>query len=615
VTTTAFINTLWNHQHCRNNNRGPGGGRIHSLAFQSRQKQKPPPYGKLFRDPMMHHHHSRRFSTLNPNDDEDNDAEEQRAVPSPAEDDAFFATSIDFDNLGIESEVLLTRIRDNLRLERPTAVQAATFAQIRTGRNVTVGAETGSGKTLAYLLPLMDDILQLKKMHGAMNVPYDYGRALILVPNKELVQQVVRMAMGIAGGKASLVYGSTNLQPETFSDLSIQRHSGKVPNEELIRIAVFPGELKSPLDFPPFRKTRGLTSIGTEPPVDLVISTPAAVGPLALSPKNINLFADIQTLVIDEADMLLDGAYIRALENVFMGFRRADRLDPELAGNAIQKTQHVFVAATLPDFGLRSVDAYLKKKFPHAIRVTMTGMHNARHYGLKEKTAWIELEDKKERMVQLVEMLQTLPSENQHPDGIGLKGQKVMVFLNTVEDVEKVSEALSQVGLKVSTYHAKMNMADRTKALARFRKYKSSKSNDGDDDDKSNTNMDDDTVPILVCTDMASRGLDIPAVDAVVQLQFAGNVVAHLHRMGRCGRAGLRNGRGIVFYGEQQKHLVKVIQEAEKQQERMVLEGDVLDLEEQDALNVGTVKKAFSRRRGFTQKRKKREREAASQSE
>ena len=58
------------------------------------------------------------------------------------------------------------------------------------------------GKTLAYLLPIMDDILQRKrkasKDGGSMG--YDYGRALILVPNKELVQQVVRMAMALSGG-------------------------------------------------------------------------------------------------------------------------------------------------------------------------------------------------------------------------------------------------------------------------------------------------------------------------------------------------------------------------------------------------------------------------------
>lgn len=143
--------------------------------------------------------------------------------------------------------------------------------------------------------------------------------------------------------------------------------------------------------------------------------------------------------------------------------------------------------------------------------------------------------------------------------------------------------------------------------MDRFRSY----SVDGSEQD----NEKDNAVSVLVCTDLASRGLDVPGVTAVVQLQFAGNVVAHLHRMGRCGRAGNRNGRGIVFYGEKERELVEVVRDAESQQERMMLEGDVDDVEEEneseeDAVPKGSVKKAFSRKRGFNKKRKKLRRES-----
>ncbi len=126
---------------------------------------------------------------------------------------------------------------------------------------------------------------------------------------------------------------------------------------------------------------------------------------------------------------------------------------------------------------------------------------------------------------------------------------------------------------------------------------------------------DNDAVPVLVCTDLASRGLDIPAVTAIVQLQFATNVVAHLHRMGRCGRAGNRDGRGIVFYGPEQRELVEVVRDAEQQQTRMLLSQDVEEeLDDEDSegekKEVGKVKRAFSRKRGFTKKRKKEKRKA-----
>jgi superfamily II DNA/RNA helicase len=329
-----------------------------------------------------------------------------------------------FESMGIQSPVLLSRIEKNLNLTRPSAVQVAAFSAIADGGDITIGAETGSGKTFAYLWPIIDDILQRKQKNEF--VGYDYARAIILVPNKELVNQVVRMAVELCGGQdKALVYGSKSVPQD--------KQESNTNKQDIVRIAVIPGGLNAPQDFPPFRHSIGLG--GKDPPVDLVISTPAAIGPLGLKPKNIDMFADIQTLVIDEADMLLDGGYIRQLENVLLGFRRADRLDSSLG---VRKTQHVFVAATLPDMGLRSVDAYLKKKFPNATDVTMAGMHNARHYGLSDSTLWIEEDGggNKERMQRLVEMLE-IPKE----EG-GLQGEKIMVFLNSVDDVDGVSGAL-----------------------------------------------------------------------------------------------------------------------------------------------------------------------------
>lgn len=164
----------------------------------------------------------------------------------------------------------------------------------------------------------------------------------------------------------------------------------------------------------------------------------------------------------------------------------------------------------------------------------------------------------------------------------------------------------SRAGIQNVPYHAKIKLQERAENLDKFRRY-SVDSSDSDNDD---------AVSVLVCTDLASRGLDVPGVTAVVQLQFAGNVVAHLHRMGRCGRAGNRNGRGIVFYGAKERELVEVVRDAELQQERMMLEGDVDEIEQDGELQEqppkGSVKNAFSRKRGFTKKRKKLRRESES---
>lgn len=160
----------------------------------------------------------------------------------------------------------------------------------------------------------------------------------------------------------------------------------------------------------------------------------------------------------------------------------------------------------------------------------------------------------------------------------------------------------SRAGIRNVPYHAKIKPEQRAENLDKFRSY----SPDGSSSTVDNEG--DDAVPVLVCTDLASRGLDVPGVTAIVQLQFAGNVVAHLHRMGRCGRAGNRNGRGIVFYSRKERELVEVVREAELQQERMILEGDVEEidvLDDSEVVPKGSVKNAFSRKRGFTKKRKK----------
>ena len=225
----------------------------------------------------------------------------------------------------------------------------------------------------------------------------------------------------------------------------------------------------------------------------------------------------------------------------------------------------------------------------------MKGMHNARHYGLEDQsqTVWNEMTENKDRMKRLVDVLK-LDRNEVGQDGRGLKGEKVMIFLNSVNDVDGATNGLRRAGINAVPYHAKIPLRERSLNLDQFRRYRAP--SDGSDDQVG-------SIPILVCTDLASRGLDIPGVTAVVQLQFALNVVSHLHRMGRCGRAGSRDGRGIIFYGSSERELVQVVREAEIQQSRMTLTQDVE--EDLDSPGSGKVEKAFSRKRGFTKKRKK----------
>ena len=220
-------------------------------------------------------------------------------------------------------------------------------------------------------------------------------------------------------------------------------------------------------------------------------------------------------------------------------------------------------------------------------------------------------------MEKLVELLNRESSKG------GLKGEKVMIFLNSVGDVEGSSKALERAGFNVLSYHAKVPLADRSVVLDRFRNFTADVGGDIDDNATTKTKAakeEKTAVGILVCTDLAARGIDVPGVTTVVQLQMATNVVGHLHRMGRCGRAGQRTGRGIVFYGGTERDLVEAIRLAETRQERMTIEGDVIDLEENDeqteqAEQGGNVKNAFSRKRSFSKRLKRKSRKEQSEVE
>lgn len=435
---------------------------------------------------------------------------------------------------------VVDNLKNSFGIERPSSVQVGSFDSIAKGEDTIIAAETGSGKTLAYLLPLLYDLDEQRDS-------YSFCRAMILVPNKELANQVTRMCNAI------------------FPD---------------IKVGILPGGLKVPADYRPFR-----IEATDNDKIDVCVTVPANIAPFAQSPKDIDFFADIKTLVIDEADMLLDGGFLRNLNQVLMGFRRADKLHPS---NQIPKTQYIFVAATLPDFGLKSVDAFINKRFPDATRVNMPGFHNARHSGLKDRTLWISEESNKRRLEKLVDLINSDFKEN---------NEKIMVFLNNVENVDAASAALRRAGVNALPYHAKLRLEERVGNLEIFRNFDPNDENSFDEND----------MPVLVCSDLASRGLDIPGVTVVVQLQFALNVVSHLHRMGRAGRAGNVTGRGVIFFNEDgtESALVDVIREAESNQDTMTIEGNDVD---PDAVQQQQVKKAFSRRRGFAKKRKKVER-------
>jgi superfamily II DNA/RNA helicase len=137
-----------------------------------------------------------------------------------------------------------------------------------------------------------------------------------------------------------------------------------------------------------------------------------------------------------------------------------------------------------------------------------------------------------------------------------------MVFVNTAEAASTLTSNLRRQGLSCAEFHKLVPFTEKIQELHLFRTGE---------------------VPILVCTDHAARGLDLPRVFHVIQAEFALNVVNHLHRIGRASRAG-SFGVATNLFGRSSKDLVESI---------------LLDEEG------GRIDQSFSRRRGFRQKIKK----------
>ncbi|KMZ61166.1 DEAD-box ATP-dependent RNA helicase 22, partial [Zostera marina] len=140
---------------------------------------------------------------------------------------------------------------------------------------------------------------------------------------------------------------------------------------------------------------------------------------------------------------------------------------------------------------------------------------------------------------------------------------RTMVFANTIEAAEAVAKILQQFDIECLCYHSDSTLEERKKKLVSFSE------NGG----------------VLVCTDAAARGLDIPNVSHVIQAEFATSAVDFLHRVGRTGRAG-HYGVVTSLYTESNRDLVSAVRQAEKLGQ--------------------PVENAFSRKRSFRNKLKKR---------
>lgn len=224
--------------------------------------------------------------------------------------------------------------------------------------------------------------------------------------------------------------------------------------------------------------------------VDVLIATPGRL--LDLFDRGKIILADIKILVIDEADRMMDMGFIPDLEKIVS-------IIPPMR-------QTLFFSATMPNEIKKLADKYLSN--PKQIAVATQSSMNAdvEHF-------MVHLPNPRQKQTAFTKLYAQEDVKN------------AFVFCNRKRDIDEVCKFMRSKGLKAAALHGDMDQSQRTEALNKFKA---------------------DEVQILVCSDVAARGLDVSGISHVFNWDVPFHAEDYVHRIGRTGRAGAK-GRAFTL--------------------------------------------------------------------
>lgn len=332
-----------------------------------------------------------------------------------------------------------------------TPVQAAALPAILAGQDVRVQAKTGSGKTAAFGLGVLQHI----------DATLFQTQSLVLCPTRELADQVAgelrRLARFLPNTKILTLCGG---QPFAAQRDSLQ-HAPHI-------IVATPGRLLDHLQ-------KGTVSLDA-----------------------------LTTLVMDEADRMLDMGFSEAIDEVIR-FAPASR-------------QTLLFSATWPE-AIAAISGRVQRN-PLSIEIDAVDALPAIEQQFYETAAQGK-----------IPLLQTLLSQHQPASCV--------VFCNTKKDCQAVCDALNEVGQSALALHGDLEQRDRDQTLVRFANG---------------------SARVLVATDVAARGLDIKSLELVVNFELAWDPEVHVHRIGRTARAG-NSGLAISFCAPEEAQRANILSE------------------------------------------------------
>ena len=353
----------------------------------------------------------------------------------------------------------------------PTPIQAAAIPPALAGRDLLSTAQTGSGKTLAFVLPLLqqcEDRFLAAPPRGLKPATPRRTRVLIMVPTRELALQIGEHIHTFSAGlqtplRWARLFGGVSINPQMM---------------------------------------------GLRGGADIVVATPGRL--LDLVDRNALRLDSVATLVLDEADRLLDAGFVEEVDRVLA-------LLPE-------RRQNLFFSATFPPSAQASAQRLLHE--PACIEVSPDEPRSAPDIVQRA----IEV-DAPRRTPLLRHLLET--------EG----WRQVLVFVATRYACDHVADKLQRAGIAAAAFHADASQGARRQVLAAFKAGE---------------------LRVLVATDLAARGIDIAGLPAVVNHDLPRSANDHIHRIGRTARAGA-SGVAVSFVSPETEAHFRLIEKRQGQ--------------------------------------------------
>ncbi len=353
-----------------------------------------------------------------------------------------------FKSMGLNP--LLVRAVREMGYSEPTPIQAQAIPAILAGRDLIATAQTGTGKTAAFLLPIL---------HQLLDLPRGTTQALIITPTRELAQQIDEVCLGLAYHtplRVGLLVGGTSMGPQ----------------EKALRGGV-----------------------------EILLATPGRL--LDHMRKSQAHFDQLHTLVLDEADRMLDMGFLPDLKRIIV------RLPA--------REQTLLFSATMPP-----VIAKLAADVLHQPQTIQVGRRSAPAVGITQ-AAYPVAEHLKTSLLRHLLRNTDMPS--------------VLVFTRTKRSAHRLARTIAADGFAVTELHSDRSQPQRNRAMEGFRRGE---------------------FQVLVATNIAARGLDVEHITHVISFDVPDVPEDYVHRIGRTARAKAEGDAFVLVAPTEEKSLASI---------------------------------------------------------